>query len=1266
MKKIFNFGKKKGQSPSRPFIKVPSYFGVQTPYPTEGYQIQSKDLGKIHKAALLGDVAKVQQLLLLGKSTVNDLDKMKRTPLHLACANGYPDVVSLLVERKCELNLLDNDNRTPLMKAIECRQEECATILLEHGADPNLRDENNDTILHYVASSRTKFMAEILIKHKIDIEAVNKEGLTPLLLAITTMNTELADFLLKNGANVNALDSYKRTALMIAVSVEALGLVTLLLQNNADYTLQDISGWTAQTYAERYGYPLHIYHKQIEKQKEHIAQEREQFEKEKLCLPQIICSEKPSDSEFALCAPSLDKKAEGSSAKDSVSSLSDKPGSDDHLPSTENELDFDMKCSHENLLEISAKHKVVSTNQNAKDSVSLGQHEDHPGKIPSAKPIQSLCEIKDTFTNQEVEGLKEIEPKLDFIEEFDLRDTDDVDDLKQKLEYKGSSVRIQENFDKRDQEQRSHENFLEISARRVLVSANQNIKDSISLRQHEDHLRRNSNGKPIQPSLQMKDSFTNQEIGKRDTSKWDSTSTSQIKESHKSSKDMMLQSNYSVKSLPLGQNQLSSTRFAKIPAIKGEAVLGIGPVIDYKVGVQLEKPVLQKECSKDMKLQNDFPGKSLPLSHNQLPSTKVEKIPTVKGEAVVGIGPVIDYKVGIQLIKPVRQKECSKDMKLQSNYPGKSLPLSQNQLPSPKSENIPSQEDENAAAGSEPIIDYKEGDHLEKTVPQKQCESFLDKEKWKEVKKDLKQELKFKGPSELSEASSALANNLSDSVEKEKDKDSLSVGDLQSFPGERVDIPENVFFQNLKINFPKNVFQFSSNMCSKRSTPQSKNKPKIEHTCNVNEDNIGYVAKNIKRAGSKLGINEIKEDRSFGIEMTFSQHKNITNLESDSGGLLQSSGPGSHFGGQLTHSGDIASINQEKIPELITARKHKEKTKHTETSFQNSHHNATNSTNELRHGRHSLPHEDQISKMHLDKELKQDKQILTNELGMLQAESLTLEKEKIQPQKKMEEKRQKHQQKQMETLERKDGDKLAGKANEQFSTESHQHGNDEENKIPGEEIPIMSISSEEKLTPVHHILKGNWREKLIQKHRRNCYSLGKFEEKEIKIGKNVKKSEDENCISKDSSTTSENVNSSSSSIFDNRDDSTLNETDPDELRLTKNILNEKNKDKVEMATDAFDDFTQSQDTGTEDYDLLPSHYVQGSPCLQEDQNTVLASDLSVKVKKSQWKKLPGKIKSLEKAIRELQKKFSERSKTESQLEHQKVECDRELYRDRIQ
>ncbi|XP_051818446.1 ankyrin repeat domain-containing protein 7-like [Antechinus flavipes] len=254
MKKMFDFGKKE-QFPPGPSIKLPNFFGIQTSDYIPGYLIQSKDLRKIHKAALLGDVAKVQHLLLFGKNNVNDLDREKRTSLHLACANGHSDVVSLLVERKCELDLLDKDSQTPLMKAIQCEQEECATILLEHGADPNLGDGSNNA-LHYVAFFRGIDMAAKLLQYKADIEAKNKEGLTPLFFAIRAKNCDMAEFLLKNGANVNALDGYKRTTLMIAVSMQFTEMVSLLLQYNVDHTIKDQIGWTAEKYARIYNYPL--------------------------------------------------------------------------------------------------------------------------------------------------------------------------------------------------------------------------------------------------------------------------------------------------------------------------------------------------------------------------------------------------------------------------------------------------------------------------------------------------------------------------------------------------------------------------------------------------------------------------------------------------------------------------------------------------------------------------------------------------------------------------------------------------------------------------------------------------------------------------------------------------------------------------------------------------------------------------------------------------------------------------------------------------
>nr|XP_023404612.1 ankyrin repeat domain-containing protein 26 isoform X13 [Loxodonta africana] len=222
MKKIFGFGSKKGESPLGSSISPRrDSAGVRQENSKSvnsqpGYHIRDKDLGKIHKAASVGNVAKVQQILLLGKNGLNDRDKTNRTALHLACANGHPEVVTLLVERKCQLNLCDSENRTALIKAVQCQEEECATILLEHGADPNLTDVSGNTALHYAACGQNISIAAKLLSHGANIEARNKNDLTPLLLAVSENKQQMVEFLVKKEANIHAVDKAKSNRKLIS------------------------------------------------------------------------------------------------------------------------------------------------------------------------------------------------------------------------------------------------------------------------------------------------------------------------------------------------------------------------------------------------------------------------------------------------------------------------------------------------------------------------------------------------------------------------------------------------------------------------------------------------------------------------------------------------------------------------------------------------------------------------------------------------------------------------------------------------------------------------------------------------------------------------------------------------------------------------------------------------------------------------------------------------------------------------------------------
>ncbi|XP_058263439.1 ankyrin repeat domain-containing protein 26 isoform X7 [Hemibagrus wyckioides] len=333
MKKIFHFTKRRKGSPSA--SETASVLSV-------GYDLKEKDLGKVHKAAFTGDVAKLKQLSK--KNDLNQLDKENRTALHIACVHGHTEVVQYLVENKVKLNLCDNQNRSALMKAVQCQQDRCVSILLEHEADPNLVDINGNTSLHLAARIPSVPVALKLLEHEANINAQNKEGNTPLMLSVEENHAEMAEFLLKEGADVNLQNQERRTPLLIAACNGQISMVRLLLQYNADITVKDNKGWSSDDYAVMNGHHAcsHLIIEHGTKRKPLQSPSNLAFSKNK----QTSLLGSP-ESGFALGGPALGK--DGGSAKEgkdtednshaeSISRAS-KSGPADSWPSTDDDND---------------------------------------------------------------------------------------------------------------------------------------------------------------------------------------------------------------------------------------------------------------------------------------------------------------------------------------------------------------------------------------------------------------------------------------------------------------------------------------------------------------------------------------------------------------------------------------------------------------------------------------------------------------------------------------------------------------------------------------------------------------------------------------------------------------------------------------------------------------------------------------------------------------------------------------------------------------
>uniref|UniRef100_A0A8C2UY31 Myosin XVI n=1 Tax=Chinchilla lanigera TaxID=34839 RepID=A0A8C2UY31_CHILA len=124
-------------------------------------------------------LADVKRFLSSG-GNVNEKNEQGVTLLHMACASGYKEVVSLLLEHGGDLNIPDDQYWTPLHLAAKYGQTNLVKLLLIHQANPKLMNCNEEKPSDIAASD---FIEDMLLKAEAAWEEKMKEPLSPPSLA---------------------------------------------------------------------------------------------------------------------------------------------------------------------------------------------------------------------------------------------------------------------------------------------------------------------------------------------------------------------------------------------------------------------------------------------------------------------------------------------------------------------------------------------------------------------------------------------------------------------------------------------------------------------------------------------------------------------------------------------------------------------------------------------------------------------------------------------------------------------------------------------------------------------------------------------------------------------------------------------------------------------------------------------------------------------------------------------------------------------------
>ncbi|PWK48597.1 ankyrin repeat domain-containing protein [Pleionea mediterranea] len=152
------------------------------------------DYEEFFKFIIEGNI-KAVKIAIDGGYDINEPDKYGFVPLHRACANNQPEIVSLLLQSGSKLGCRGTDDWTALHLTAVSGALDCIEPLAAAGIELDAKDKNGCTALHLSVTSRNPNLAKKLIEVGCNKCLLNKADNTPLQHAKVQGRTEFYDVL---------------------------------------------------------------------------------------------------------------------------------------------------------------------------------------------------------------------------------------------------------------------------------------------------------------------------------------------------------------------------------------------------------------------------------------------------------------------------------------------------------------------------------------------------------------------------------------------------------------------------------------------------------------------------------------------------------------------------------------------------------------------------------------------------------------------------------------------------------------------------------------------------------------------------------------------------------------------------------------------------------------------------------------------------------------------------------------------------------------